>query len=505
MRRVIVVLLALVVMLASTSSQGSTNHAWVATHGGLDHDEPYDVATSPDGTRVFVTGSTEPYIEGTTARASSDWSTVAYDAETGEKVWSAEQDGPARGPDHAYAVAVSPDSATVVVAGDMGVGQLDAGDGAIVAYDAPTGEVRWSRTIDGTDEIAPDLIDTLAITPDGKTAVIVGSVGTELEGGWVPPLSRLDLYVAALSVADGTILWESRRDGSGSGLDHATGVAISSDGTRAAIVAQSEGASGWMNSLTMLVRVSDGSLLWHRERDIESYDVPLSVSFTPDDQTLFVAGTADGTGRQERSFVERLSTSSGASAWVATIPSRNYHENLMALSPSADAIYIVGANRESSGRGWQATALRAADGSVAWKRTFGNYGSAVDVDKLPDGTVIVAGDYEADDSPSGYDIVTRALSPVDGSVRWTGRYDGGLADDRLKALAVTPDGRRIFAVGDSWRWESSSFDYAIVGHGPGCANGSREEGIISRAIDTTIEPLAAEAHDINCTVASSGL
>ena len=48
---------------------------WARLYDGLGQDDdPYDLAVSPDGSRVFVTGLT------TVAEARYNWATVAYEA-----------------------------------------------------------------------------------------------------------------------------------------------------------------------------------------------------------------------------------------------------------------------------------------------------------------------------------------------------------------------------------------------------------------------------------------
>jgi outer membrane protein assembly factor BamB len=81
-----------------------------------------------------------------------DWMTVARDVETGEILWRHERTGaePATvGTDREterempFATAVSPDGATVYVAG-----QLDWTEASVVAYDALTGEIAWETKAD---------------------------------------------------------------------------------------------------------------------------------------------------------------------------------------------------------------------------------------------------------------------------------------------------------------------------------------------------------------------
>src|SRR5262249_55502752 len=101
---------------------------WVATSAG--RMEAKAIAASPSGDMVFVTGPR-------TRMGSSVYATVAYHAATGKLAWLATYDEPG-GQDTPVAVAVSPDGSRVYVTGtsDSAAG----GDFATVAYDADSGQ-----------------------------------------------------------------------------------------------------------------------------------------------------------------------------------------------------------------------------------------------------------------------------------------------------------------------------------------------------------------------------
>jgi DNA-binding beta-propeller fold protein YncE len=76
-----------------------------------DHNRPSDIAVAPDGSKVYVTGYS--YDWGTYG----DYATIAYKSDNGHEIWVQRYDSPANGYDSAAAIAVAPDGSRVFVTG----------------------------------------------------------------------------------------------------------------------------------------------------------------------------------------------------------------------------------------------------------------------------------------------------------------------------------------------------------------------------------------------------
>ena len=141
---------------------------WSARYDGPGHarDDALSVSTTPDGSKVLVTGNSSGV---TTAE---DFATLAYDATTGAKQWTARYAGYGEGRDFGVSTAVTPDGTTLVVAGTA-VSALSFYDYVTIAYDVATGAKKWQARYDGPDH-GLDQGLSAAMSPDGSKVVVTG-------------------------------------------------------------------------------------------------------------------------------------------------------------------------------------------------------------------------------------------------------------------------------------------------------------------------------------------
>jgi WD40 repeat protein len=116
---------------------GTGHRKWVRRYdegiGG--HDDPIDLGVAPDGSRVYVTGTSEGLVNGVSS--ATDFATLAYDASTGTRLGLQRYDGPCGFVDTAVGLAIAPNGSNVYVTG--GTGCFDpntSGDIATIAYPA---------------------------------------------------------------------------------------------------------------------------------------------------------------------------------------------------------------------------------------------------------------------------------------------------------------------------------------------------------------------------------
>src|SRR5439155_630625 len=176
--------------------------------GGYDY--PDDLAVSPNGLTVFVTGESEG--EG----QDLDYATIAYDASTGDTRWVRRYQGPAGGDDFVRSIDVSPDGSRVFVTGLAFDVTLDY---VTVAIDSATGKRLWVSRYNGRGNDA-DWVYDLGVSPDGSMVFVTGaSVGTD----------RGEYATVAYDAVTGARSWVRRYNGPGKIRDGARGLAVSPD------------------------------------------------------------------------------------------------------------------------------------------------------------------------------------------------------------------------------------------------------------------------------------
>ena len=142
---------------------------WRATYAGpAEDDVPQAIGVSPDGSRVFVTGGS------VNVNTNLNFATVAYDAATGEQLWVARY-APNGLYSGATDLAVSPDGTSVYVTG-FSPAEGHSDDYATLAYRASDGARLWVSRFDYAPE-GFDRPHAIAVSPGGGRVFVTGESG----------------------------------------------------------------------------------------------------------------------------------------------------------------------------------------------------------------------------------------------------------------------------------------------------------------------------------------
>jgi putative pyrroloquinoline-quinone binding quinoprotein len=268
---------------ASTGTQ-----LWVTRYDGLGgRDFPAGLQVAPDGSRLFVTG--------TSPAADDDVATVAYDSTTGAQLWLERYTSGGTQQDTAVGLAISPDGSKIFTTGCTAAlaGCVD-GDFLTVSLAADDGRLLWASTFDGIAH-GQDVVEGIGVSPDGST-VFVGGTSAGVTGN--------DEAVVAYTASGGVPIWTSVYNGPGNAADLMTGLVVSPDGTAVYTSGQSTpiGAAGQM--ATVAFDAATGSKAWFAflsaARLAGSYAYAVGVSASGG--AVFVAGQATAAGSSSSDF-----------------------------------------------------------------------------------------------------------------------------------------------------------------------------------------------------------
>ena len=266
--------------------------AWVKRYNGPrgGDDGARSIAVSPDGSAVFVLGRSRGLDNN-----GFDYLTVAYGADDGAKRWIRRYDGPS--PDYRYpndedpvAVGVSPDSSRVFVSGTSVLSEVNA-DYTTIAYGAVTGAKLWLRRHDGPDGFS-DRASALAVSPDGSSVFVTGSDYTNETG----PDYATVAYDASTGTRLWVrrFVGQVRNDGEFVGSNEAIDVAVSRDSSIVVVTGYTEDYDFAYRYATIAYDAVTGAKLWTKRYDNGGASSSNSVrALEVSESAVYVTGLSD--------------------------------------------------------------------------------------------------------------------------------------------------------------------------------------------------------------------
>jgi len=445
---------------------------WVAAYnhtgrGGRGEDIARDLALSPDGATIYVTGQSHD------DQTAADQAVVAINAASGATLWSSRYDATGSF-DTGSSIAVSPDGGRVFAAG-RSIGPDGSFDWATTAYDAASGAPLWAAryATEGMDRTWG--VET---APDGETVYVVG----ESNGG--------DLAAAAYDAETGAVRWEAVEDDGGH--EFALDIGVAPDGGTLYAAGLGASPTTGMDLVVVAFRTAPegdedaGSVRWTSKVDGGERGAETFAGFDVGAETLALAGFTSG---NTQALTVSLDPATGAERWralaAATFGDSDHRDSVAIGGERVFRIARVsGATQDS----WQfATfAYDRADGSLVWSESQGSEPLIKDIAKsvtaTADGSRVFVSGYSV--VPYGETnglriepgkILTVSYDGATGARRWVAQHNqSGVGADFANSLAVSPNGQRLFVGGTFitsgvfvWPTDLSmayAYDYGVVAY-----------------------------------------
>jgi outer membrane protein assembly factor BamB len=396
------------------------------------------IASTPDGTKVFVTGWSQ-------GPEGHDLTTIAYRASTGTKLWVRRYDGPADGNDYGGAVWVS-DERVFVTGHSKGP---DGFDYVTLAYRTGDGAKLWKKRYQG-----PSGIDDLpeAITGSGNKIFVTG-------------LSGADFATVAYRAGTGAKVWVSRYDGPPGGDDYATAIATSPTGDVVVVSGYSESHASGFDYATIAYGTATGTKLWTRRLDGPADGDDYAAGVAVGGAKVFVTGTSEGgaTGTDHATVAYQIS--SGTKIWESRFDGiAGADDSARAIAIAGKKVFVTGSQEGlGTGRDYMTVAYRAGTGVELWAKRYGEAGNGYDsahAIATAGKRVFVTGSSAG--ATSGSDFATLAYMKGSGALLWVKRYDGpGSADDSASSISASTEQELVFITGTSI---GSTPDFATIAY-----------------------------------------
>jgi WD40 repeat protein len=268
------------------------------------------------------------------------------------------------------------------------------------------------------------------------------------------------LSTSAAAATPGSRIWTERYNGPGNSFDGGVDDAVSPDGSTVFVTGYSYDSATGADYATLAYDTSTSALRWTSRYDgpAAGDDRVSAVAVSPDGSTVFVTGFSGSSASWDFATVA-YDASSGATLWTKRYDgpgSGDDGANALGISPAGDVVFVTGFSTGSTtARDFATVAHDASTGERLWVKRYNGPRDGDDGARAlavsPDGSkVFVTGRSR---STTGFDYATVAYRAGTGLKRWIERYDGPTDaypwsnDDAALDIGISPDGSSVFVTG----------------------------------------------------------
>jgi hypothetical protein len=435
---------------AWNSSYDGPGHGPDGAGGGLDNSRI--MATSSDGQTIYVVGTSD---SDPSTNNDFDYVVVAFDTSSGEKRWQSRYAGSVDLPQASpYALALSPNGASVFVTGTTYNNDGSLSGIGTAAFSAATGELLWTTIFTEPSSSTTDL----AVSADGTRVFVAGEVA-----GQNPDSSyRNQAVTIAYDAATGKQLWLARYSGGAGERTYATKVATSPDGTRVYVAGGKLAQNGYTSDILLLIYDPISGELLRETHHPTSGVPPAGIVVSPDGSRVFVEEANLETLLNNALTIAYDAT--GTEIWTARFrgcdqfkcSSRPWYFEPITVSPDGSRVFVTSLSvNVAATTEFYTVAYNAATGAQEWATAYeANVGDCFCgpvVRANPNGNEIYVSGYAHSAlpiNPGTGDATTIAYDPITGTQRWIAIHKEGIANTYISGMSLGPDGTRLFLAGD---------------------------------------------------------
>src|SRR5262249_42854970 len=202
-------------------------------------------------------------------------------------------------------------------------------------------------------------------------------------------------------------------------------------------------------------------------------DIGQAIAVSHDGQKVFVTGLSEGLGPSYYT-TQSYEASTGRTLWTQSYNGSECTDApvAVAVSPDNQTVFVTGSSGCLGLEDYATVAYNATTGMELWVSRYD--GPTHDPDEAfalalsPDGTKVFVTGRSFGQIGEGRDFATVASSAIDGQELWVSRYDGPAhgedeSNDEAYSIAVSPDGKTVLITGSSGGIGSDS-DYATIAY-----------------------------------------
>jgi hypothetical protein len=280
--------------------------------------------------------------------------------------------------------------------------------------------------------------------------------------------------------SDALVTWEARYNGPGTFADDAgASVVASPDGSKVFVTGLSyaQGGTNTYDYATIAYDALTGTQLW-----IQLYNGPgnnndygNAITISPDGSKVFVTGESYGSGTGPDYTTIAYDAAGGTPLWTSRYNGLGFHDSAHAIlaSPDGSTVFVTGGSSDGGIQDYHDYVTVAYDsnsGAELWVQRYNGPGNGPDdtnaIAVSPDGSKVFATGFSLGlvGVESAADYATVAYDAAAGTRLWVRRYNGpGNGRDEATSIGVSPDGSRVFITGGA-TVGGTSYNYVTIAY-----------------------------------------